>query len=141
MKYLSVILKCFKAVAEFFIGVVLVVFVFLPMALLEGIDSLTTSKEDKKFIKDFYARQKELDNTDYRISFFPKKEMDSGVFSYIEKIKGRDNAEKTLECFIEPYNENNDEDLKDPVFLWGLNEEKKLIIDSMSIRKIQNESK
>lgn len=139
MKYLSVILNLFKVVIDYFICIVLIVFVFLPMALLEGIDYLMTSKEDKKFLKDFHARQKERENSEYRISFFPVKEMDCGPFSYIEKVKGRSNAENMLECFI-PYCEDDEEHIDDPVFLWGLKDENKLIIDSVSIRKIQSKS-
>lgn len=138
MKYLSVILNFLKVVIEYFICVVLIIFVFLPMALLEGIDYLMTSKEDKKFLKDFRARQKERENAEYRISFFPVKEMDCGPFSYIKKFKGRDNAEKQLTFLVES-DEEDDETacLDNKKFLWGKNEENEIIIDSVGIRKIQ----
>lgn len=139
MKYLSVILNFLKVVIEYFICVVLIIFVFLPMALLEGIDYLMTSKEDKKFLKDFRARQKELAESEYRISFFPAKEMNCGPFSDIEKIKGRDNAENQRLFWLGCCEDDETSTFENKKFLWGNNEEHEIIIDSVKIAKIQKQ--
>lgn len=135
MKSLSVIPRFIWYVLDIVFSLALFIFIILPMMLVEY---LTTSKEDKKFRKDFDARQKELAESEYRISFLPAKEMDCGPFSDIEKVKGRDNAENQRLFWLGYYEEDAETySFENKKFLWGNNEEHEIIIDSVGIVKIQ----
>lgn len=135
MKSLSAIPRFIWYVLDIVFALALFIFIILPMMLVEY---LTTSKEDKKFRKDFDARQKELAESEYRISFLPAKEMNCGPFSDIEKIKGRDNAENQRLFWLGYYEEDDETSIfENKKFLWGNNKEHEIIIDSVRIAKIQ----
>lgn len=134
MKSLSAIPRFIWYVLDIVFALALFIFIILPMMLFEY---LTTSKEDKKFRKDFDARQKELAESEYRISFLPAKEMNCGPFSDIEKIKGRDNAENQRLFWLGYEEDDETSTFENKKFLWGNNEEHEIIIDSVRIAKIQ----
>lgn len=124
-----------KILNYFFIGLIYVI--FFPALVWEY---LTTSKEDREFIKKHEKRQKELSENIYRLTLYPTPEMNMGEFCYIEKIKGHEEAESYKNLIVEPF-ETEDYANNFGVFYYGVKKEEKIIIDFILLSKINEKNK